>query len=96
MNLEVSSDGSDPSDHHLSTIDEKVSFLEIGTHSRVKEDEQGAHPVKHQAARGGSRQLPDTDKLELPYADSYKQPQVRKKLGHQNPKAGAVNSPGQQ
>ena len=74
VNLEVSSDGSDLSDHHLSTIDEKVSFLEIGTQSRVHEDsQQKAYPVKHQNARGGSRQLPDTDKLDLPYADSNKQ-----------------------
>lgn len=56
VNLEVSSDGSDLSDHHLSTIDEKVSFLEAGAQSRVYEgSEQKAYLVKHQNARGGSR-----------------------------------------
>jgi len=84
VNLEVSSDGSDLSDHHLSTIDEKVSFLEIGTQSRVHEGaEQKAYPLKHQNVRGGSRQLPDTDRLD-PHADTAKQQQARKKLAHTN------------
>ena len=83
VNLEVSSDGSDLSDHHLSTIDEKVSFLEIGTQSRAREDsDQQAYPLKHQLVRGGSRQLPDTDKLDLPHADAAKQLQVRKKQAY--------------
>lgn len=97
VNLEVSSDGSDLSDHHLSTIDEKVSYFEIGTQSRVHEDaSQKAYPVKHQNARGGSRQLPDTDKLDLPHPDSNKQQQVRKKLAYPNSKSNAINSGAQQ
>lgn len=87
VNLEVSSDGSDLSDHHLSTIDEKVSFLEIGTQSRVHEDSlPQAYPLKHQNVRGGSRQLPDTDKLDVPHGDSGKQQQVKKKLAYTNSK----------
>ena len=97
VNLEVSSDGSDLSDHHLSTIDEKVSSLEIGTQSRVHEDsQQKAYPVKHQNVRGGSRQLPDTDKLEVPSAESSRPHEVRRKLGHPNPKSHEMKSPSQQ
>lgn len=86
VNLEVSSDGSDLSDHHLSTIDEKVSYLEIGTQSRLQEGQnnQKAYPLKHQLMRGGSRQLPDTDKLEMQVPEFGKQMNRRTQHGYHN------------
>lgn len=75
----MSSDGSDPSEHHLSTVDEKLSFPDAGPHARNADDHSllQAYPVKYQTARGGSRQLPDADKKDFategPHPDSIVQ-----------------------
>lgn len=99
VNVEVSSDGSDLSEHHLSTVDEKLSFPDSGPHARNPDDHslQQAYPVKYQTARGGSRQLPDADKkdfaTEALHPDTIAQQQVRKKLAQPNMMGNALKQP---
>ena len=97
VNVEVSSDGSDLSEHHLSTVDEKLSFPDSGPHARKLEDHspQQAYPVKYQTARGGSRRLPDDTKdfaFESLHPDSIGQ-QVRKKLASPSALGSAARQP---
>lgn len=97
--MEVSSDGSDLSEHHLSTVDEKLSFPDSGPHARNLDDHspQQAYPVKYQTARGGSRQLPDAEKkdfaIESLHPDNIAQQQVRKKLASPSALGGAPKQP---